>query len=219
MTLDVTDLWTALDALTLVARAPNLPDRDKYEATSMRIRAEIEADSGGPCVFTMSLPLDIELSTIGAKRLRKPVKLRLAPSLNEYASMLPWTLKLTRAVIDQRIEAAKAAWPRWDCGSHRVRTVALVKRGKRTVKVEKLNVSGGRKRILEVVRYSSRQVDELAVDIIGGKLAVDRLTWAGVIAGDAVKHIVRRPRWVAVKPGEGRLEIAVYEIVGRPAIA
>ena len=44
MTLDVTDLWTALDALTLVARAPNLPDRDKYEATSMRIRAEIEAD-------------------------------------------------------------------------------------------------------------------------------------------------------------------------------
>ena len=39
-------------------------------------------------------------------------------------------------------------------------------------------------------------------DVLGGKLAVDRLTWAGVIAGDAAKHLVRRPRWVTVPRGE-----------------
>lgn len=214
--IDVVDLWTCLAALELVARAPGLAERDDYQRAAARVRAEIEAQSGGACVFRLVLPLEITIEEHAGRRFKKPITLRLAPRLNEYAALPPWTLKMTRAIIDAAIEDGKASWPRWDCGSEREVTKTKKKRGKRMTEVAKLSVSGGRRRILEVVRYSSRQVDELAIDVLGGKVVVDRLIWAGVIAGDAQKHIVRRPRWVPVKPGQGRLEIVAYEMPGRP---
>lgn len=208
MGLDVHEMWDVLAAVEAVSRARGGP---QWPAIAGKIKAAIEVESGGMCVYRLTLPLEVTTTQLGKKKLRKPLTLQLAPSLNVYSGLQPWTLKIIRKLVDAAIEQGKAQWPRWDCGSTRERYLAEVKRGKRTTKVEKLKVSGGRRRVLEVTRYSSREVDELAIDILGGKIVVDRLTWAGVIAGDARKHIVRRPRWVPVKPGEGRLEIVVFE--------
>ncbi len=211
--LSLADIRLAQVAAQVVARASHQQAAD-FATLAERLGAFLSSRAPGPCVFTMSIPLEATIQPAPTKRgkARKPVKLLLAPRLNEYAAMPPWTLKLARAEIDRRILEARAAWPCWDCGSARVVTNQRVKHGKRSSMVDKLSVTGGRPRIIEVVRRSSREVDEVAIDILGGKLVVDRLIWAGVIAGDTRKLLVRMPRWERAKPGQGRLDVAVYEL-------
>lgn len=213
--MNIEDLRLARMAAAVVAQAKT-PKQAEFRALIDRLDTEIAAHTPGPLVFELSFPIRTEVTPI-SKRTgcpRKTVNIVLAPSLNEYAGMAPWMLKIARAELDNRIRERCGHHPAYDCGSARNVVIKTVKHGKRSSKVEKLDVSGGRRRIIEVVRHSSREVDELAVDILGGKLVVDRLLWAGVIAGDQRKHLVRIPRWVPSKPGEGRLDVRVYEMNG-----
>lgn len=211
--MNLEDLRLARMAAAVVAQAKT-PRQADFRALIGRLDAAIVAHTPGPLVFELSIPIRTQVTPISKRtgRPRKTVDIVLAPSLNEYAGMAPWMLKLARAELDNRIRERCGHHPACDCGSVRKVELKTVKHGKRTSKVEKLEASGGRRRIIEVVRHSSREVDELAVDILGGKLVVDRLIWAGVIAGDQRKHIVRVPRWVQCKPGEGKLDVRVYEI-------
>lgn len=211
--LDLEDLKLARMGAVVLAQA-RTPRQTAFQNLVTRLDSEIAARTPGPLVFELSLPIRT-LVTPPSKtpgKTRKTVNIVLAPSLNEYAGMAPWMLKIARAELDNRIRERCGHHPAYDCGSVRSVHIVKVKHGKRTTKVEKLDVSGGRQRIIEIVRHSSREVDELAVDILGGKLVVDRLIWAGVIAGDQRKHIVRVPRWVRAKPEEGKLEVRVYEM-------
>lgn len=218
--MNLEDLRLARIAASVVAQAKT-PRQAEFRALIDRLDAAIAAQAPGPLVFELSIPIRTDVTPIGKKgRPRKTVTVVLAPSLNEYAGMAPWMLKTARAELDNRIRERCGHHPAYDCGSVRKVDLKAVKHGERTSTVEKLEVTGGRRRIIEVVRHSSREVDELAVDILGGKLIVDRLTWAGVIAGDQRKHLIRVPRWVQCKPGEGKLDVRVYEIHGaRPALA
>ena len=220
MTLGLEDLRLARIAASVVAQAKT-PRQAEFRALIDRLDAAIAVQAPGPLVFELSIPIRTDVTPIGKKgRPRKTVTVVLAPSLNEYAGMAPWMLKTARAELDTRIRERCGHHPAYDCGSVRNVVVRAVKHGARTTKVDKLEVSGGARRIIEVTRHSSREVDELAVDILGGKLVVDRLTWAGVIAGDQRKHLVRVPRWVRCKPGEGKLDVRVYEMHGvHPTLA
>jgi hypothetical protein len=198
---------------TFVMSQAKTPRQKEFGTLVGRLDAEISTLVPGVLVFELVLPIRTQVTPVSKKgKVGKTVTLPLAPSLNEYAGMQAWALKATRAELDKRIRERCGYHPAWDCGSTRVVTIQPVKHGKRTTKVEKLATKGGRRRIIEVVRHSSRPVDEFAVDILGGKLIVDRLIWAGVIAGDQAKHIVRVPRWVRAKPGEGKLVVRVHEL-------
>ena len=66
---------------------------------------------------------------------------------------------------------------------------------------------------MRVTRHSSRALDEVAVDVCGGKVAVDRLVHGEVLAGDSAKHLVREAAWMQCKPKEGKLVVDVHELV------
>lgn len=214
--LDEADLRTALLGADVLRHAKSVDHetRERFADLANRIRVVLSQVGKGPLCFRMQIPLEAILPRPPGRdgEPRADLRLRLAPRLNEYAAMDPWTLKLAREELDRRIERAKTRCPAWDCGSERKITLEQVHRGRRVTKVPKLHVTGGRRRIAVVTRWSSREVDELAVDILGGKLIVDRLIWAGVLAGDSRKLLGRIPRWERSKPGEGRLEIAVHEV-------
>ena len=70
---------------------------------------------------------------------------------------------------------------------------------------------GGKRRSVIVTRYSSRPTDELSVDLIGGKIVIDCLVRAAVLAGDSAQLLGRDARWVKSPPGTGKL---VVEVLG-----
>jgi hypothetical protein len=210
--MDIEDLKLARMGAVVMSQA-RTPRQTAFAGLISRLDAEIAARTPGPLVFEMSFPIRTKVTPPSKRpgKVRKAVDIVLAPSLNEYAGMAPWMLLLARAELDRLIRERCGYHPTCDCGSVRNVVVKSVKRGERIANVEKLEVSGGRRRIIEVVRHSSQEVDELAVDILGGKLVVDRLIWAGVIAGDNRAQLVRLPRWVRCAPGNGKLEVRVYE--------
>lgn len=210
--MNIEDLRLARIAAQVLSISQN-PKSAEFRALVSRIDSEISARTPGPIVFEMSFPIRTKVTPPSKRpgKVRKSVDVVLAPSLNEYAGMSPWMLLLARAELDRLIRERCGYHPQCDCGSVRNVVVKPVKRGERISKVEKLEVSGGRRRVIEVVRHSSQEVDELAVDILGGKLVVDRLIWAGVIAGDDRSQLGRIPRWVRCPPGQGRMEVRVYE--------
>lgn len=218
------EIAAARFALDVVASAKTLTKAtgDTMLRLSGRLRDEVAARAASVVVFRMSLPLEVEIKLPPPKRAPKPgakpkkdtLKLKLAMSLNEYCGAEPWALVKVRDELDRRIELAKGLCPAWDCGSDRKTELVKVTRGETTKRMPKLTVTGGRRRLVQVIRHSSRQVDEPAVDILGGKMVLDRLVWAGVIAGDSGKKVMRRGRWIPCLPGDGRLDVIVYELPG-----
>lgn len=114
----------------------------------------------------------------------------VAPTLNRYAQLEPWRKKKLTETLDWTIRAAMAHWPR--------------------AKLDK-----PRRRIVRFVRFSSRRIDEVAIDILGGKMPLDRLVHAGILAGDAKKHIERVPEWQPAEPLKGKCLIEVFEEAAR----
>lgn len=198
--------------------------RERYTALADRVGDVVMRELPGPKVFELALPLVVKLPRPPARVTKKPkpapakprkpfLEVKLAPRLNELVAMKPWELEQSRAELDRWIGQALGAFPFYDCGSARSIVPKAVKLRKGGVKtVDRLVVTGGRRRIVEVVRRSSGHMDEVTVDTSGGKLLIDRLVWAGVLAGDAAAHVLRRARWEQAPPGQGTLEVHVYEL-------
>ena len=213
-------------AVDVLRRAPKLDaaDRSLFTRLSTRLHDESAARGAVLPAFTLTMPLTVSEDDIprpeGAKPKRpraegkKPFSLNLAPSLNVYSAFDPWVLEKARAEVDRRIDLAKAASPGWSCGSiTRIEFVSQPRAGKSALVKQKLHVTGpGRRRIVEFTRCSSVSVDELAIDILGGKILIDRLVWAGILRGDTGEDIVRRGRWRKAPPKQGFVKLAVYEI-------
>lgn len=223
---DLRDLRLACSALAQNPAATKAT-RARYTALADRVGDVVMRELPGPKVFELALPLVVQLprpparvtkKTAASAKPRKPfLAVKLAPRLNELVAMKPWELEKSREELDVWIGRALAAWPAYDCGSARsvVPRVVTISRGAqkgRTKTVDRLVVTGGRRRIVEVVRRSSGRMDEVTVDASGGKLVIDRLVWAGVLAGDSTAHVLRRARWEPAPPGQGVLEVHVYEL-------
>ena len=59
---------------------------------------------------------------------------------------------------------------------------------------------------------SSRRIDDVSVDVVGGKIPVDRLVQAEILVGDSAKWLEREAAWEPCEPGEGRVIVEVYDL-------
>lgn len=73
-------------------------------------------------------------------------------------------------------------------------------------------VLGNRRRWVRVTRFSPQRVDELSVDVLGGKMAIDALVRVGVLADDDDRHLIREPLWMKTKRGNTHVLVEVFEV-------
>jgi hypothetical protein len=138
-------------------------------------------------VFEIRLPISAAGSAAGKKAGGYFAGV-LAPTLNVYGSMKPWQRAKLYKDLDLRILAELARWPH------------CLLRGEK------------RKRAVRVTRASSSIPDEITVDIIGGKVVVDRMVLRDILAGDSGELLEREALWVQVPPKKGSLLVEVFEL-------
>ena len=148
-------------------------------------------------VFVLALPLKLDQGTTKTGKVKKP--LSLCPTLNEYNGMQGWVKARVREAVDHAIAETFSE------GHVGAAFYFLCFAGTNSIKCTK------RRRVV-VTRHSSREPDELAVDVIGGKIPIDRLVKLGILAGDSRKWLDREARWEYAPPKAGKLVIEVYEV-------
>jgi hypothetical protein len=154
-------------------------------------------------VFRIEFPIE-ELTL--RYSLKSKVVGSICPTMNAYGSMPKWKRSLVYKALDSRISASllSGRWPR--------KSAVKAATHKLSVKKKKVitTVTKGERRAVVVTRHSSRRPDEMSVDVIGGKVPIDRLVQAQVLAGDSRKWLERVAQWEPAKPGEGKLVIEVF---------
>ncbi len=110
-----------------------------------------------------------------------------APTLNEYAYMKTWQRKRLRKELDDQLRA-------------------LIESSAGAV------LLAPRPRWVRVTRFSTSKVDDLSVDVLGGKMPVDSLVRLGVLADDTQALMHREPRWEKTKRGNTHLLVEVFEM-------
>jgi len=144
----------------------------------------------------------------GAIVFRVELPLELAPSMNVYSSMKGWQRGKTRTAVDWKILEAKQAWGSWPMNVTR-KIEHVIKKG---IARKRTRVTGGRRRLVVLTRESSREPDELSVDVLGGKIVLDRLVQACVLRDDRRTWCAREAHWAPAKPKQGRVVVEVYEL-------
>jgi hypothetical protein len=118
-----------------------------------------------------------------------------ALTLNQYAHKKGWAKKKLRAEMDAAILALLPAFP-------------------------KAPTHGSQQpRWLRATRFSTKVVDDVSVDVLGGKMATDALVRCGVLADDDSTHLIREARSEKTKPGNTHLLMQVYMVVSEGAAA
>ncbi len=133
--------------------------------------------------------------------------------MNEYAHMKRYAhlMKRLNREVDTAIMFAKSTWPRWKMADLVVTREHRIVKGKIKVKERR---TGGRRRLVVVHRFSSREPDEISCDAgCGGKLPIDRLVQAEVLVDDNRQWLEREARWSMAPPGKGRVVLSVHELV------
>ena len=178
-----------LQLLYVLIEASRDREVPRLQDTLRRMIAERAGEQAwGVKVFEWRLPLSTSRTILKGKKAGKIVDDPLAPTLNVYASMPTWKRAKLYKALDMRILAQLAEWPRADL------------RG------------DVRRRAVRVTRHSSSMPDEITVDVIGGKVPIDRLVQRGILCGDTAKLLDREPQWVLAPPSKGYLLIEVYEL-------
>jgi hypothetical protein len=171
------------------------------------IDRELHPGAPGPApalVFRLELPIE----PVQVGRLKA---VHLAPTLNEYARAPRFVLDAANSAVDARIFLERPKWRRWNAVLRTDRWMAPDPRKRGQMKLHQV-VTLGLLRRVRVIRRSSRQLDEPSTDAIGGKLPIDRLRVAGVLAGDAAKWLEREAVWQAAAPGQGVVIVEVYDL-------
>lgn len=171
----------------------------EVEALREKLRLLIAERAGerewGRKVYEITIPLKTERLVTTGKRSGHYVADQLAPTLNVYGSMKVWQRSALYKALDLRILAELARWPRCRPAAD--------------------------KRAVRVTRHSSHAPDEITVDVIGGKVPIDRLVRAQILTGDRAEDLEREAQWVPAPPNRGRLVVEVYELepAGRSPVA
>jgi hypothetical protein len=111
-----------------------------------------------------------------------------ALTLNEYAYKKGWAKKKIRAELDAALLALLPAFPKAE-----------------------LHLAQ-RQRWVRVTRFSTKLVDDVSIDVLGGKMPVDSLVRLGVLADDNAAGVIREPRVERCKPGETHVLVEVFEV-------
>ena len=132
-----------------------------------------------------------------------------APTLNEYAQLDNWQrTKIRRAILNE-IDAYLAAG--WVYGNQRADMGVKRMPGRRGMLGKLVSVGKGRKRIVEVIRKSGREPDEISADSIGGKIPIDQLVRAGILVDDSPKWCERKAHWVRADGKYQTVIVSVWE--------
>ena len=132
--------------------------------------------------------------------------LALAPTMNVYASAESWKRAIWRKNVDAQILLAL----------RNIRPMAKVRYPARHKEINEAMHGAGlgateRRRVV-VTRYSSREPDDIAIDIIGGKVALDRLKQCGLLVDDNRQWCQREALWRKAPPRFGYVEIEVMGV-------
>jgi hypothetical protein len=166
------------------------------EALRTKLRLLIAERAGerawGAKVFELTIPLSVKRTVTRGKRAGRIVTDHLAPTMNVYGSMEVFQRAALYKAIDLRILAECSKWPR--C------------------------LGATDKRAVRVTRRSSVKLDEVTVDVCGGKVPLDRLVQAGILRGDTTEDLEREAVWEKARPGQGCLIVEVFELLA-PGLA
>lgn len=118
----------------------------------------------------------------------------LALTLNEYAYTKKWVKKKIVAKLDEQLRTLMLTHPKAAMHGSQLR------------------------RWVRVTRFSMKQIDELSVDVLGGKMPIDALVRCGVVADDDAKHMIREARWEKTQRGNTHVLVEVWTVTteGRP---
>ena len=139
-------------------------------------------------VVAQLLKLEQDKVERGARVLSWRIPASHALTMNAYSYKRGWVKKRMRTELDRWLRELIADIP-----------AALV-------------LFGNRRRWVRVTRFSPQRVDELSVDVLGGKMAVDALVRVGVLADDDDKHLIREPLWMKTKRGNTHVLVEVFEV-------
>jgi hypothetical protein len=144
----------------------------------------------GEKVFEWRIALVQEVFPTRGKNKGKAVRKKRVATMNELVNLNIWAKQELREWLDADLLKALERWP-----------LAVIQ-------------DEPRPRAVRVTRCSSKQPDEMGVDVLGGKVPVDRMVQAGILAGDTVKLLQREARWQQAPKEEGLLLIEVFELKG-----
>ncbi len=111
-----------------------------------------------------------------------------ALTMNAYAHKKGWMKKKMRAALDEAVIALLPNYPKALINGAKIR------------------------RWLRVTRFSTQRVDDLSIDILGGKMPVDALVRCGVLADDNDAMAFREPRWEKTQRGNTHVLVEVFEM-------
>jgi len=103
----------AISALTMARLASDCGDaHERWEGLLREAESQIAGAVPRELVFRIELPIEpVDLGKRG-----KPCLIKLAPTLNEYASAKGWAKGKARTEVDRRVFLERTRWPRWHCG-------------------------------------------------------------------------------------------------------
>lgn len=110
-----------------------------------------------------------------------------SPTMNTFAGMKVWMKKRLRVELDSQAARLCEAYP--NARLHGAK----------------------RKRWVRVTRFSIKKVDEVSVDILGGKMPIDSLVRVGVLAEDNQEFLHREAKWEKAQMGQSHLLVEVFE--------
>lgn len=111
-----------------------------------------------------------------------------APRLNEYAYLKVWMKDRLRKELDDEARELMKRWPAADLyGAQKTRWV-------------------------RVTRFSRNKIDELSVDVVGGKMPIDSLVRVGILHDDNQRFLIREARQLTTSHGNTHVLIEVFEV-------
>lgn len=124
----------------------------------------------------------------GEKVLEWRIPREQAPRLNEYAYMKIWQKNRLRKELDDQLCKLKRKW-------------------------KKADLNGAQKRRwLRVTRFSTMKIDDVSVDVLGGKMPVDSLVRCGVLVDDNIAFTHREALWEKTARGNTHVLVEVFEM-------
>lgn len=111
-----------------------------------------------------------------------------ALTMNAYAHKKGWMKKKMRVELDKQVNELLPTFPRAPLHGAKVR------------------------RWLRVTRFSTQRVDDLSIDILGGKMPVDSLVRCGILADDNDAMAFREPRWEKTQRGNAHVLVEVFDM-------
>ncbi len=112
-----------------------------------------------------------------------------ALTMNAYAHKKGWMKKKMRAALDAAIVELLPQFPKAEVHGAKLR------------------------RWVRVTRFSPQRVDDLSIDVLGGKMPVDALVRCGILADDNDAMAFREPRWEKTARGNTHVLVEVFTMV------